>query len=110
MEEKKDPTVAIPGFDLYDGDNQKIADNPVKAHAKGRRVYDESGQRIWATSEYARSKEKYHSYLIRIPNGAWKAFTMKCERNGLNRIEAIRALMKLWVNGTIDMDLRLYVK
>ena len=106
----EDRTTGIPGFRLYDEKNEMIAGNPKQSHAKGMRTYGEDGQRIWGVSEYARSKEKYHSYLVRIPKGAWKAFVMKCERNGVTKIDAIRALMRLWVNGTIDLDIRLYVK
>ncbi len=103
-------TRGIPGFEMYDERGSKIADNPIKAHTKGRRAYGEDGQRIWAVDREERTRAKFHSYLIRIPNGAWKAFDMKCERNGLSKIQAIRTLMKLWTNGTIDMDLRLYLK
>ncbi|RLA20252.1 MAG: hypothetical protein DRQ56_03560 [Gammaproteobacteria bacterium] len=110
MNREKNLPEGIPGFRVYDERNQLLADNPKKEHTKGRRVYDENGQRVWAVDKGERVKTKYHSYLIRIPHGLWKAFTMKCERNDVNRMQAIRTLVKLWVNGTIDLDIRLYVK
>ena len=99
-EKKAEP---IPGFEVYDKYNRKLAENPIKQRrVPGRRAYDENGERIWAPDP----NRKMHQYLLRVPKGQWKAFSMKCERNGVKLAPAIRALMMMWVRGEIDADLR----
>jgi len=104
MEKKAEP---IPGFEVYDSANRKLAPNPLKGRRRpGRRAYDENGQRIWAPDP----SRKVHSYLLRVPKGQWKAFSLKCKKNGVKIAPAIRALMMMWVKGEIDVDLRLRIK
>lgn len=87
--------VAIPGFTIQDDEGKVIAKDPGSPRV-GRRVYGEDGAQVTG-------KRATHDYLLRAPKGLWKAFSRKCDQEGLSIRGALLFLVKDWTLGRIEI-------
>ena len=90
----------IPGFTIEDEQGRAIVQNPGQTPA-GRRVYKDGIQQD--RSEVKR-KSSTHGYLLRAPKGLWKAFSRKCDQEGLTIRGALLFLVKDWTTGKIEIQ------
>ena len=88
----------IPGFTIEDEEGNVVVPNPGQQSA-GRRTYQDGQQ----SNRQSRTKTS-HDYLFRAPKGTWKAFTRKCENEGVSAQAALEFLVKDWVIGRIEIE------
>lgn len=91
----------IPGFVITDEDGNVIVENPGSSRA-GRRVYNKDGEQIDRSTK--KRKMVTHDYLLRMPKGLWKAFSRKCDQEGLTIRGALLFLVKDWTVGRIEIE------
>ncbi len=90
----------IPGFTVVDEDGNVLAGNPGQVTA-GKRVYRDGVQQDRTVAKRTGSN---HDYLLRAPKGLWKAFTRKCDNEGLTIRGAMLFLIKDWTVGKLEIE------
>jgi len=90
----------IPGFTIQDDDGNVVAADPGQVQG-GRRVYRDGLQQDRSEDQ---RKSTTHNYLLRAPRGLWKAFSRKCDNEGLTIRGALLFLIKDWTMGKIEIE------